>query len=169
VSAAKAGLTTASHSITLAGADHLEVDLDLRATTRGGAQSEAPTLGTSATATKKAGTRSRVPLIAGLAVTGAAAVTTGFFGWLALRSKNTLSRDLDTYGISPNRVSEDRSRVRNYALITDIAAGTTLVAAGVTLYMALAHSGKETSEAARPQPRLAVTPTLNGVALVGGW
>jgi hypothetical protein len=170
VSASKAGLATASHAITLAGADHQEVDLDLRASARGGAQSsDAPALGASATATKKAGTRSRIPLITGLAVTGAAAVTTGFFGWLALRSKNTLSRDLDTYGVSPNRVSEDRSRVRNYALITDIAAGTTLVAAGVTLYMALAHGGKETSEAAQPQPRLAVTPTLNGVALFGGW
>lgn len=169
VVANKAGLPSSTRTLTVAGADHVEVDLELQASSRGGAQAESASLATSGPLSHKAGSRSRVPLITGLAVTGACALTTGIFGWLALRAKDDFNRDLDRYGVSPSKVSDDRNRLRNFALVTDIAAGATLVAGGVTLYMLLAHGGSDKAEASRPQPRLALTPTLNGAAVYGSW
>lgn len=170
VTAAKAGLPTASRSLTVAGADRAAVSLDLHASSRKALPLDFATPSTSASTSNSKSTHSRVPLITGLAVTGACAVTTGVFGFLTLGAKKDLDRDLDTFGVSStNRVSNDRSRVRNYALVTDIAAAATLVSAGVTLYMVLVHSGDTRSEVAQPRSRLALTPTLNGVALYGGW
>lgn len=169
VTAAKAGLPTASRSLTVAGADRAAINLDLHASSRKALPPDFATPLTSASATKSKSAHSRVPLITGLAVTGACAVTTGVFGFLTLGAKKDLDRDLDTFDVPSNRVSDDRSRVRNYALVTDIAAAATLVSAGVTLYMFLAHSGDTPSEVAQPRSRLTLTPTLNGVALYGGW
>lgn len=169
VTAAKAGLLPASRTVTVAGADHLEIGLELRAAPRGLPATESAAASTSATPVKPKTAHSRVPLITSLAVTGACAVTTGIFGLLTLRAKNTLDRDIDTFTVSRNRVSQDRSRVRNYALVTDIAAVATLLSGGLSIYLALAHSGDETSQASQPRPRLTVTPTLNGVALYGGF
>jgi hypothetical protein len=169
VSAAKVGMPTASRSLTLAGADRADISLDLRPSSRKALPADFAAPSTSASPAKSKSAHSRVPLITGLAVTGACAVTTGVFGFLAMGAKKDLDRDLDTFAVSPNRVNQDRSRVRNYALVTDIAAAATLVSAGVTVYMALAHSGDNTSEASQPRSRLTLTPTLNGVALLGGW
>lgn len=169
VTAAKAGLPTASRSLTVAGADRAAISLDLHATSRKALPADFATPSTSASSAKSKSTHSRVPLITGLAVTGACAVTTGVFGFLTMGAKKDLDRDLDTFAVKSNQVSNDRSRVRNYALVTDIAAAATLVSAGITVYMALAHSGDTPSEVAQPRSRLTLTPTLNGVALYGGW
>ncbi len=169
VAATKAGMLSETRSVTVAGADHVEIGLELHAAPRGIPATEGAAASTSAAPAKTKTARSRVPLITSLAVTGACAMTTGIFGLLTLRAKNDLDRDLDTFAVSPNRVDQDRSRVRNYALFTDIAAVATLLSGGLSLYLALAHSGDETSQAPHPRPRLAVTPTLNGVALYGGF
>jgi tetratricopeptide (TPR) repeat protein len=169
VTAAKAGLLPATRSVTVAGADHIEIGLELRAAPRGLPSAESAPPSTSASPVKTKTAHSRLPLITSLAVTGACAVTTGIFGLLTLQAKNDLDKDLNTFAVSPNRVIHDRSRVRNYALVTDIAAVATLLSGGLSLYLALAHSGDETSQASQPRPRLTVTPTLNGLALYGGF
>jgi hypothetical protein len=169
VAAARAGMPTVSRSITTAGGDQSEVTLDLRGAGRTPVYPASGTSSPPLTVPAKAAQHSHVPLIVGLTVTGACAVTTGVFGWLALRGQNKYDRDLDTFGISHTQVSDDRSRMRNYALVADIAAAATLAAGGVSLYLALTSPGGDAPQAAQPRPRLAVTPTLNGLALFGGW
>lgn len=169
VVANKAGFLSSTRSLSVAGADRVKIDLQLRSLSPDAAELESPALTTSPSSPKQVSSRSRAPLITGLVVTGACAVTTGVFGWLALKAKDDLNKDLNTYQVAPGRVSDDRSQLRTYALVTDIAAGATLVAGGVTLYLLLTRSSGDKPEVAQPQPSLALTPTLNGVALYGGW
>jgi hypothetical protein len=168
VSAVKAGMPIVSRSVTVSGGDRVEIALDLRGAARS-ASSTAGVAQSPPSLPKKAAEHSHTPLILGLVATGACAVTTGIFGWLALRAQSRLDRDLDTYNVSPNDLNVDRSRLRSFALVTDIAAGATLLAGGLSLYLALTGSGDETARVTPPRSRLVLTPTRNGVALQGGW
>jgi tetratricopeptide (TPR) repeat protein len=171
LSAVKAGLVAAARTITVAGGEHANLVLefsDLRVPKKmpsflQDGEPESELQSTAATS------RSRVPMVTSLVVTGACAATAGVFAWLALRAKRDFDRDLDTFGISSSQLDSDRSRLRTYALGTDVAAAATLVAAGVSVYLVVARSSEPASQTALPRPFVALAPTLGGMVVSGGW
>jgi hypothetical protein len=170
VSATKEGFAGTVRTVTVAGSDQLAVVLELGdpATTGQGLRP----LGVGEKASQgdgKAGGASRVPLVVALAATGVSAATAVLFGVLANSAKSDLDKDLNTFAISPAQVDDDRSTLRRYALLSDVATATTLVAGGVSLYLALTRpSGQEKRSSETPR-KLALVPTLGGVTLLGGW
>jgi hypothetical protein len=168
LSAVKAGLAAAK-TITVAGGDHINLALEFLdvktpkkrpdffddAQTESGAR--APT------------SQPRAPLVASLVVTGASAVTASVFGWLALRAKSDFDRDLSTFSVSSSQLNSDRSHLRTYALVTDVAVAATLVAAGFSVYFVLSRSSEPAPQTALPRPFVALAPTLGGMVVHGGW
>jgi hypothetical protein len=168
-SASKAGSPAVAQVITAAGGDHISVALDFsslwaakkRPDFLGGSEIESRT--------SSATSGSRTPLLASLVVTGVCAVTAGVFGWLALRAKGDLDRDLDTFKVSSDQLDSDRSHLRTYALVTDVAAAATLVAAGFSVYFVFSRSSEPAPQTATPRPFVALAPTLGGMVVRGGW
>ncbi len=167
ISASKAGLPAATRTITMAGSDRQSVALTLR-DPAGLAQAPSdPTL--AAASYDGPPTSSNAALVTSLAATGVCAVTAGIFGWLAVGAKDDLDRDLNTFNVSASQLDNHRSRLRTFALVTDIAAAATLVSGGVSLYFALTRSSKDKPQVGKPSPFVALSPTPTGVALHGGW
>jgi tetratricopeptide (TPR) repeat protein len=171
LSAVKAGLAATAKTITVAGGDHVNLTLeflDLKAPKRMPSflQDAETESGKRSTATAS---RSRVPLITSLVVTGACAATAGVFGWLSLSAKRDFDRDLDTFNVSSTQLDSDRSYLRTYALVTDVAAAATLVAAGFSVYFLVSRSSEPAPQTAVPRPFVALAPTLGGMAVSGGW
>jgi hypothetical protein len=169
LSAVKAGFT-AANTLTVAGGDHISLTLELpnlRPSKKWpGLVQEAES---ESRAQSKASNSSRVPLVASLVVTGAFAVTAGIFGWLALRTKSNFDRDLDTFHVSSSQLDRDRSQLRTYALITDVTAAAALVSAGFSLYFVLTRTSQPAAQTAMPSPFVAISPTLGGMMIRGGW
>lgn len=172
ISAIKTGWTAAAQSITAAGGDHVNLVLELSALSP--AKSRVLSLEDFEAVSKPssasgASSRSRAPLVVSLVATGTGAVTAGIFGWLALGAKHDLDHDLGTFKVSASQLDNDRSHLRTYALITDVAAGAALVAAGFSLYFLLSEPNEPASQTAVPRPFVALVPTLGGMAMQGGW
>jgi hypothetical protein len=171
LSAVKAGLSVAAKTITVAGGDHVTLALefpDLNAPKQmpsflQDAEAESRRRSTGSTP------RSQAPLLASLVVTGAGVVTTGIFGWLTLRAKHDFDRDLVTFKVSSGQLDSDRSRLRTYALVTDIAGAATLVAAGFSAYFAFSRASEPAPQTATPRPSIALAPTLGGMVVHGAW
>jgi hypothetical protein len=171
LSAVKAGLSVAAKTITVAGGDHVNLalefsDLNVPKRMPSFLQDAEPDSRIRSTASTS---RSRTPLVASLVVTGAGLVTTGIFGWLALSAKHDFDRDLVTFNVSSGQLDSDRSRLRTYALVTDIAGAATLLAAGVSTYFAFSRSSEPAPQTAMPRPYVAIAPTLGGMVVHGGW
>jgi hypothetical protein len=170
LSAVKGGLAAAK-TITVAGGDHINLALeflDVKAPKKrpdffDDAETE------SRTQSKSSTSQSRARLVASLAVTGASAVTAGVLGWLALRAKRDFDRDLGTFNVSSSQLDSDRSHLRTYALVTDVAVAATLVSAGVSVYFAFSRSSEPAPQTAMPRPFVALAPTLGGMVVHGGW
>jgi hypothetical protein len=171
VSATKAGFPAASRSITVAGSDRQSVTLTLREASLSRADvqgsSGAPLL--DASSKENPGAASNAALVVSLTATGLCAVTTGIFGWLTIRAKSDFDSDLNTVNISPTQLDDDRSKMRTLALITDIAAGATLVGGVASLYLALTHTSHGKRQSGKPSPFVAIAPTPTGLAVHGGW
>jgi hypothetical protein len=171
LSAVKAGLAATAQLITAAGGDHISLALEFPNLA---SPKKWPNLLQDAepkgrTSTAASTSRSRTPLVVSLVATGACAVTTGVFGWLALRAKSDFDRDLSTFKVSSSQLDSDRSQLRTYARVTDVAMLATLVAAGFSVYFASTRSGEPAPQTAMPRPFVAVGPTLGGMVVRGGW
>jgi hypothetical protein len=168
VSASKTGLPAVTRTIAVAGSDKQSLALTLRdPTTAGQGSSAEPIPGLASQA--RAQSESNAALVTALTATGVCAVTAGVFGWLTARAKNDFDRDLDTVNVSPSQMDNHRSRLRTFALITDIAAAATVVSGGVSLYLVLARPSRGKAQLSKPSPFVALSPTPTGVALHGGW
>jgi tetratricopeptide (TPR) repeat protein len=168
VSASKTGLPVATRTISAAGSDRLNVALVLRAqpVLMPGAQAAS---GQEAAVSAEGGpTSSRTPLIVALTATGACAVATGAFAWLTVRAKDDFDRDLNSFKVSGSQLNDDRSRLRTFAIVTDIVAAAAIASGGLSLYFAFTRSSSS-SQSAKPQPFMALTPMPGGVTLYGGW
>jgi tetratricopeptide (TPR) repeat protein len=169
VSASKTGLPVATRTISAAGSDRLNVALVLRAQPdlRPGAQA-APGQEIAVSAEGGPTSQSRAPLIVALTATGACAVATGVFAWLTVRAKDDFDRDLNSFKVSGSQLNDDRSRLRTFALVTDIVAAATIASGGLSLYFAFTRSSSS-SQSAKQQRFVALTPMPGGVTLSGGW
>jgi tetratricopeptide (TPR) repeat protein len=168
VSASKAGLAVATRTLTVAGSDKQSLTLTLRdpATLVPGPSDESAV---ELSSQAKSPSESNAALVTALAATGVCAVTTGVFGWLAVRAKNDFNRDLDTLNVSQSQMDNHRSRLQTFALVTDIAAAATVVSGAVSLYFVLARPARGKAQPSKPSPFVALSPTPTGVALHGGW
>jgi hypothetical protein len=101
----------------------------------------------------------------GITATGAlaaGAVATGIF---ALSAKKDFDSTVARFGVDAQTVSDARSKTRTLALVTDILAGATVLAGGITLITSLgSSSGKERQRAA-----VRVDLTAGGVVATGSF
>lgn len=148
ISARKNGYVSNSKAVTLAGGDVLSVNVDL---------TEVPTMGT--TIVTEQGTSYTWAGWVGTGVLASAAVVTGLLA-------SSSAAELKDLRASPRATREDldsqERNVKQYALATDVLAGSAIIAGGVTLYLTLRHSSKEVKPADKPSgttAKVGFTPT----------
>lgn len=112
---------------------------------------------------------SRIGLITSAAVAGGCAIATGVFGILALQAKSDFDRELKTVPGSQNKIDSDRSKMKAYALTTDILAGATVLSAAAAVYFLLTDSSESGSPKTSPKRSVAVAPTVGGLLVQGVW
>lgn len=128
---------TIAKTADVAGGDRVALQIDF-------AGEPAPALVSQAEVVGPPRTTSATPVYVGLAVTGVAGVATAITGFMAVSAKGSLDRALDAIPGSESDIDSARGRLRTLSLATDVLAGVTIVAAGVTLYLALTRSSKPT-------------------------
>ena len=141
VTATLAGKRTADQSIEVAGGDTVKVDLSLD-------DEGAPGPTTVPTAPPPPA-RASFPWVA-WGITGAFAVGAGVTGVLALSASSRLSDEKDTLPASRAELDSSRSRMRTFALATDILGGATLVTAAVATYLTLRRPSSSVSVGVAP-------------------
>jgi hypothetical protein len=173
ISAVKPGFAVAARNLTAAGGDRIKVILDLpepevarAGDQRSPASRALPDLTNSA---EPASSPIPTPLLVTLAATTAGAVATGVFVWLAIDAKKDFDNRLSTFGSTRTQIDSDRSRMKNYALLADGFGAATLVAGGVSVYLALTRHGSVGHRAAERRSSLDVSPTLGGMVVHGSW
>ena len=143
VSAAKAGRVPVTKVVTLAGADALQVDLDLvepGAPPASAASGKAPA--PSAVGPPAVAPPPRVPWI-GWALTGAFAVGAGVTGALALKASGDLKNERNDPAASRQNLDSERSKTKTLALVSDVFSGAAVIAGGVSLYFTLRAPPRE--------------------------
>jgi hypothetical protein len=179
-SASKGGIT-ATRAVDLAGGDTTKVALEIVEPVAPATAPVAPPVQTpepSRTPLRTETPRAPVPspqpappepsntgLWLGITATGAlaaGAVATGIF---ALSAKKDFDSTVARFGVDAQTVSDARSKTRTLALVTDILAGATVLAGGITLITSLgSSSGKERQRAA-----VRVDLTAGGVVATGSF
>ncbi len=101
----------------------------------------------------------------GLGVTGALGVGTAIFALRAHSADSDLDARLNTFPTDPSRIDDARSELKTAALVTDILAASTAVAAGLTLYFVLSPSTEAVSE--RSQAGIGLAPSPGGLVVFG--
>ncbi len=113
---------------------------------------------------------SRVGLITSSLMAGGCAVATGVVGVLALQAHNDFDRELKKVPGSSDRVDDTRSKMKSYALATDILAAATLLSAGAAVYFLFADNAEPAAaKTSGAKGSVALTPTVGGLVLHGEW
>jgi tetratricopeptide (TPR) repeat protein len=159
ITATKPGRVTTARTLTVAGGDHVKVDLKLPEVAVARVSDQAPP---PLEAPRVERTRTRVWVA--LAATTALAIGAGTFALLTRQAKQDFESQLATFPNTKENVDASRKRMVRDAAIADGLAGATVLAGGLTLYFALSHSSDE-PEAKHAQVR--VVPTLRGLAVAG--
>ena len=112
----------------------------------------------------------RIALITSSALAGGCAIATGVFGVLALQAKSDFDQRLKAVPGSSDRIDDARSKMKSYALATDIFAAATLVSAGAAVYFFFADGAESGASKSSSRKRsLAIAPTVGGLVLQSGW
>lgn len=90
-----------------------------------------------ADASPKGTSSSSTPLWIGLVTTGVLAAGTVVSGVVALSAKSSLDDRIASYPTTTRDVEDARDRGKTWAIVADVFGGATLVAAGVTTYLAI--------------------------------
>lgn len=113
---------------------------------------------------------SRVGLITSSVLAGGCAVATGVFGILTLRARNDFDSELKHVPGSSQGVDDARSKMKSYALATDILGAATLLSAGAAVYFLFADNAPpQASKASGAKGSVALAPTVGGLVLHGAW
>jgi hypothetical protein len=172
LSAAKPGYAPTVHVVTVASRERLKVTLDVAEQPLSGS-ADSPATSTAVARNDLAGRRadgSRTWLLTSVVATGALAVATVTFAWLALDAKKSFDRDLDTFQVSPSALDDSRSRMKTYAYVTDALGAATIISGGVALYLALTSSGtKATRKDSSNTRSVVLAPTVGGMVVHGAW
>lgn len=161
IAATKAGLSTATRVVDVAGGDKPKVSLEL--------VEQAPQVITVTTQPDGTTTQKIAPLPPqvtvrtttgpstafwiGVATTGVCAVGAGVLGGLALSAKGTFDSRVQQVGVTTQQVDDARNQTRGFALATDIVGGVAVVAAITTVVLAFTtHSTHVIREGLRVVP-----------------
>jgi hypothetical protein len=144
ITIARGGLSSTT-VVTVAGQDHLKVDLGL----------EAPKSQASAHINAPA---SRAPAYVAWGITGALAVGTAVAGVIALDAMSDLDDERRRIPTTRARLDQAESKMNLRAAVTDILAGATILAGGAALYFTFNKPSSEPARGAR-DIRIGVTPT----------
>ena len=160
VTATKPGFAPATALVSVVGSDTIDITLDLVSYDRPPAPPSNPWT---------------VPTVVGWTATGAAAITAGVFGVLALSAKNKQQTRLDDPTATSDDLKNGRDKAHTLATVSDVLWVTTGVFAGVSAYFTFRMIGAKQrgsattgSAAAVPAPRpldLVVSPM--GFSAVG--
>jgi tetratricopeptide (TPR) repeat protein len=143
IAVVRSGVPAASRVVDLAGGDKPTVLFEVAKEPPPAASTQtAPLASTSTTASVMApppppAPRSNTPVYVGLGVTGAFAVGTGVFAYLALASKGDLDKKLDEVPTTAAALQESRDKVKRLSLVADVLGGVTLASGAITTYLAL--------------------------------
>jgi tetratricopeptide (TPR) repeat protein len=173
VSASKAGFPDAVRVLTVAGKETVKVELQIDVPTVTSAKL-APSAGIPSVSliakSQAPSAPSRTGLIVSLTTTAALAAGTGVCGYLALGAQKQLNDQINTYPNTRKNIEDARTKSRNYGYVTDVLGGATLISGGVALYLAIIHSGDSpTQKSTKTNRPIALTPTMGGVVLEGGF
>jgi hypothetical protein len=161
IAATKAGLSTASRVVDVAGGDKPKVSLELVEQTQ---QVITVTTAPDGTTTQRVvplqpvvnvrtTTGPSTAFWIGVATTGALAVGAGVLGGLALSSKDTFDSRVSQVGVTTQQVDDARSQTRTFALATDIVGAVAIIAAITTVVLAFTtHSTRVIREGVRIAP-----------------
>lgn len=170
ISAHKTGFSSVVHGVTVAGAEHHNITLDLPGQT---ASKEKPALAEITTSTPQNSATKlplRASLIVSLVATGTCALATGMVGYVALRAKKDFETQLDSYPATKDQIDSARSKMSTYAAITDGLGAATVIAGGLSLYFVLTNRTESGSSGTLTSSKsMTLLPTLGGMALYGQW
>ncbi|MBW2523481.1 MAG: PEGA domain-containing protein [Deltaproteobacteria bacterium] len=172
VTASKEGRISATRRIEVAGGDRMRVELTL---TEPAAPAPAPSPASVPAPQPQPSQPPPTPapnvgLWVSVAATGLLAVGTGVVGGLTLAAKSDFDEQLETFPGDRDDIDEARAELQTLAVVTDVLAGATVVAAGFALYFAIAGSGDSSAAAGRcAPPALQVGVGPRGARLVGSF
>jgi hypothetical protein len=177
ITAIKAGYTVAARLVTVSGKEMAKVSLEFATLAKRQASAPAQSQvadnadeGTASVAIKSESAK-RPPLKLGLissaVVTGGCAIATGIFGVLTLGAKRDFNDELGKIPNTKDNVDNARTKMKNYAYLTDAFGAATLVSGGVALYFLLSDTGPK--KLSGKKSSVALAPTLGGLLLHGQW
>jgi hypothetical protein len=146
------GASTRSRVVAVVGQDTVRVDLNL--------DPPAPLPMT----TRAPSTPSRAPAYVTASLAAALGIGAAVTGVLSLNAMRDLDRERDRSPSTRERLDDASSKMRTLALVTDILAGSMVVAGGVAVYFSLRNPSKE---AGRLQPEARVGVGLSGLRFEG--
>jgi tetratricopeptide (TPR) repeat protein len=164
ISAIKAGHPTVVRTVTIAGTEKKRVKLELEESK----VADGTDVGIAGQSGKKRAAPSHVGLIASSVVAGGCAVATGVFGLLAVQAKSDFDKELKKVPGNLDRISDKRSKMKSYALATDVLGAATVLSAGAVVYFLITDtfgSGAPSSS----KRSVSLAPTLGGLVLHGEW
>ena len=135
VTATKKGYTTATSLVSVVGSDAIDVKLELVSLDR--PQAPPPNPWT-------------VPAILGWTATGAALITSGVVGVLALGAKSDQEALLETPTATADQLKEARDKTQTLGTVTDVALISTVVFAGLSTYFTIKMFRAKRAEGERP-------------------
>jgi len=169
----RAGSPVAARVVTVAGKEKLRVDITVDEPMPADptiklAPRPAVTTGTNPDLTVGAKARVKSPpshlgLIVSVATTGALAIGTGVFGYLALTAQADFKDQLNKYPNTAANIEDARSKSKQFAHITDGFGAATLLSAGVAVYFLI------TDYPGSPKNTVALSPSLGGMVLHGSF
>jgi tetratricopeptide (TPR) repeat protein len=165
ISAVKPGYTVAARMVTVVGREKVKVPIDVAANLQAQGADGMPLAGSIQRDSQK--TPMRIGLTTSAVVAGGCAIATGVFGILALQAKGDFDHELGKIFNSKDNVDSARTRMKNYAYLTDAFGAATLVSGGVALYFLLTETGSKKTPSHRTS--VALTPTVGGMLLHGQW
>jgi len=164
ISAVKPGYTMATRMVTVVGREKAKVEVDIAelALARANDRSSAGSV------QREAARRpARIGLTTSAIVAGGCAIATGVFGVLAWQAKSDFDSALDRIPNTKDNVDSARTKMKDYAYLTDAFGAATLVSGGVALYFFLTDTGSKKPSSAVTS--VALTPTVGGMLLHGRW
>jgi len=172
ITAIKLGHPVAARVVTVVGREKAKVVMDIAAPVEAQAMARgrwpeedaSPSIHQSESGRKAP---SRAGLITSAVVTGGCAIATGIFGYLALTAKSDFDSELDKVQNTKDNIDSARTKMKNYAHVTDVFGAATLISGGVTLYFLLTDTGSKKS--ASNKNSVALIPTVGGMLLHGEW
>jgi hypothetical protein len=161
IAATKAGLSTASRVVDVAGGDKPKVSLELveqtpqviTVTTQPDGTQTQKITPLQPQVTVRTTTGPSTAFWIGVTTTAVLAVGTGVLGGLALGAKSTFDSRVAQVGVTTQAVDDARNQTRGFALATDIVGGVAIVSAITTIVLAFTtHSTHVVREGVRVVP-----------------